>query len=158
MIKNVLPALFRKRWSYFLCLSGGLLITCILAIPSQADARIADPQFTVNRSMVHNITLALTQTTTIYMPLAANRVPDVVTPPEGAATQPAPTATQAVITATQPAPTATRPAGTATQPAFAEWQPHIYYEAGTQVTYKPLVLVYKLNSAIERRTKPCASG
>lgn len=139
MIKHVLPTFLQKRGRYFLFLTGSLLLACLFAMPRQADALVADPQFSVNRSTVHNITLALTQTTTIYMPLAANRVPDVVTPPEGAATQPAPTATQAVITATQPAPTATRPAGTATQPAFAEWQTHIYYEAGTQVTYNDAV-------------------
>ena len=128
MIKHVLPTFLQKRGRYFLFLTGSLLLACLFAMPRQADALVADPQFSVNRSMVHNITLALTQTNTIYMPLAANRVPDVVTPPEGAATQPAATATQSVITATQPAPTAT-------QPAFAEWQPHIYYEVGTQVTY-----------------------
>ena len=160
MIKHVLPTFLQKRGRYFLFLTGSLLLACLFAIPRQADALVADPQFSINRSTVHNITLALTQTTTIYLPLAANSVPGVPTQPTATATQPAivptrptstatqpaATATRPAATATQPAPTATRPAATATQPAgttpqptIGEWQPETYYQVGALVSYNGAV-------------------
>lgn len=88
MIKNISHALFRKRWGYLLLLSGGLLAACMFAPPSQANERVAYPQFAVNRPMVHNVTHVLTDTNAIYMPLALNDGPTTVTPRAIAAWKP----------------------------------------------------------------------
>ncbi|MFN8490868.1 MAG: glycosyl hydrolase family 18 protein [Caldilineaceae bacterium] len=88
MIKNVLPTLFRKRWGYLLLLSGSLLAVCMFATPSQADARVAYPWFAIKWSMANDVTHILTNTNSIYMPLAVNEGPTTTTPRAIAAWKP----------------------------------------------------------------------